>query len=49
LTEAYEIIRAKPITCATVVRLNYVAPPEPVVEDRPPSVEERKPAKGKKK
>jgi hypothetical protein len=35
LTRDYEIIRGKPITCATQVRLNYVEPPAPVEEERP--------------
>lgn len=30
LQEAYEMIRAKPMTCATIVRLNYVEPPAPI-------------------
>jgi hypothetical protein len=36
LTRDYEIIRGKPINCATQVRLNYVEPPV-VEEERPPS------------
>lgn len=39
LQEAYEIIRGIPISCATVVRLNYVEPPVPV-EERAASPEE---------
>ena len=39
LQESYDIIRSKPITCATVVKLNYVEPAPPVVEERPLSVD----------
>ena len=50
LEKAYEMIRAKPFSCATVIRLNYVAPPEPVQAERVPTPEPAKPtAKGKKK
>jgi len=46
------MIRALPITCASVIKLNYVEPPKPVVEDRPPTADPKDtkaPAKGKKK
>ena len=46
LEEAYEMIRSKAFTCATCVRLNYVEPPAPVQEDRQPTPEPVKPAKG---
>ena len=49
LEKAYEMIRAKPFACATIIRLNYVPPPEPVQEERPPTPEPAKPVKGKKK
>lgn len=46
LQEAYEMIRAKPFCVATQVRLNYVEPPAPVQEERPPTPEPVKPQKG---
>jgi len=46
LQDAYEIIRGKSVCVATVVRLNYVEPPPPVVEERVPTPEPTKPAKG---
>jgi len=46
LEEAYEMIRSKAFTCATCVRLNYVEPPAPVQEERQPTPEPVKPAKG---
>jgi len=39
------MIRAKPFTCATVIRLNYVEPPV-VEEERVPTPEPVKPVKG---
>ena len=46
MQDAYEMIRAKPVTIATMVRLNYVEPPAPVQEERPPMPEPANP-KGK--
>jgi hypothetical protein len=50
LQGAYEMIRAKPVTIATMVRLNYVEPPPPVQEERVPTPEPVNPkGKGAKK
>jgi hypothetical protein len=32
------MIRSKPMTCATIIRLNYVEPPA-VIEERPPTAD----------
>lgn len=33
LKDTYQIIRALPMTCATLVKLNYVEPPKPVLKE----------------
>ena len=50
LQDSYEMVRGLPINCATIVKLNYVEPPKPVVEEQEVVPEPTKaPVKGKKK